>query len=385
MNFVTRRLLAYGSPETAAMVHEHLGGKNYYCSGTGLTGAGWVPGGMHLRELSTYRVDVNYPEVDLDAGEPVFGFRVSVPIARPEIGRSWPILAKNISTGELYFADEHSLFQLLRGEGGRAGFETRTFKWTFVPGVGQEPITLELTAQVLDGLGKGNWWAAAAIMRRTTHFDWGVETHPQGNEFWRRLGLHPAADGMYYKIAGGVCRAKYARTDLEKVEGLQAAAPANVRVLTPTLYLQGWDDDNYEAIGLFAFAGEEVEYETRLDDQAEIVRALGGEWHDIASRLEAGARGKWEADRQYRLQQVALATEAEEQERQLQALLEAQGDRDVSLEDSVRAGNCRPGSARFRDQFFPGRDSVRVRELVPHLSNAAVRRLLLSVLLPKEN
>lgn len=50
---------------------------------------------------------------------------------------------------------------------------------------------------------------------------------------------------------------------------------------------------------------------------------------------------------------------------QLEAMeLEGYGKIMVTFEDSLAAGNCRPGTEHFRDKHFPGRDSASVREIL---------------------
>ncbi len=75
------------------------------------------------------------------------------------------------------------------------------------------------------------------------------------------------------------------------MEGLQAASPQNVLVLTPTLYIQ--ESGVFEAVGIFSVDGEEV-VEERLET-AEAVKAMAGDFAGIVAKLEAGAREKLQA------------------------------------------------------------------------------------------
>ena len=45
-----RELIAYFSEQVAAEVHKTYGGKNYYQSRSGASGAGWIPSGLNVAE-----------------------------------------------------------------------------------------------------------------------------------------------------------------------------------------------------------------------------------------------------------------------------------------------------------------------------------------------
>ena len=52
--------------------------------------------------------------------------------------------------------------------------------------------------------------------------------------------------------------------------------------------------------------------------------------------------------------------------------LNGYADIEVTLQDSYRAGNCRPGTKAFRDQHFPGRESARIEEVLSVNSQRAL-------------
>lgn len=65
----------------------------------------------------------------------------------------------------------------------------------------------------------------------------------------------------------------------------------------------------------------------------------------------------------------------------LDAWIAAHPDVLVTIEDSLRVRHCRPGTEAFRDQHFPGRESVTVAELAPlAASDERVRLVLASVM-----
>ena len=49
----------------------------------------------------------------------------------------------------------------------------------------------------------------------------------------------------------------------------------------------------------------------------------------------------------------------------------------ISIQDSLDAGNCQPGTESFRDQYFPGKTETTAGELKKFASNKDVIRVLL--------
>lgn len=62
----------------------------------------------------------------------------------------------------------------------------------------------------------------------------------------------------------------------------------------------------------------------------------------------------------------------------LEAILkELPDDCKITFEDSLESGNCKPGTERFRDEYFPGKDWVYAEDLKPFAEkNCDVRRVL---------
>jgi hypothetical protein len=214
-------------------------------------------------------------------------------------------------------------------------------------------------------------------------FQWPEGTQGSSLNFWQRLGLHRVGD-HFYKIARGVARKRYAPTELETVEGLQTAALANVAVLAPDLYVQE-QDGRWTAVGRFTIDSEETDFEIYLDDPSEAAHAMVGNQQALESirqRLEAGARNKVELARQDRARIEAESATQLAADEKFRALCEEYSDLEITLEDSLAAGNCRPGTEGFLDREFPGKSSVTVKVLMHFLSVYGVRRVLEHKLLP---
>lgn len=373
------KLIAYSSEAVAAQVHETYGGRNYYCSCSGASGAGWIFSQMSIRSVSTYRIDSAYVEAPClaDVPEAVPGLKVVVPIdySRGEIPTEWPIAVRK-SCNQLYLLDAYGLLFFLFGD--ERDFEDRDIAIRYVPSVEAEATERVFKVRVRKGVHLAYQRALIALFKRELAFNAGEGEQAETNRFWSRLGVRKMGD-RFFKIAQGVCRSRHTREELSSTEGLQAVVPGNVLMLSPTLYIQ--ESDGFDAVGLFRFDDEEVEFELRLET-TEAVRAMAGNFASVLTKLEAGAREKWAQAREARRQQEEWAREQAERDKKFRELCEQHAELEVTLEDSLAAGNCRPGTEDFRDRFFPSRESVKVRELVRFFSMGGVRRVLEHKLLP---
>ncbi len=396
LDMVSRWLFPYSSEEAAKEIHDRFGGRNYYCSRSGMSGAGWIPQSITRRLVFAYRVDIVYPESGWMADEVVPGFRMIAPLdyTRGVVPEDWPVA---VFTGggnahwsdqagrwvytNLYLVSQRGLQRLLVGD--EKGFEEREFKFRHL----ETPTVAEFTERTyrvrVEGRPGPLRYRAALTRLFARDFSFGPSNEERAqfdatSPFWSRLGLRQIA-GRLYKVVSGICWARYERSDLATVESLQAASPQNVHFLTPTLYLQGRRD--LEAVGLFQIDGEEVEFEERLEP-AEAIRAMGGDFSGILARLEEGARTKHERALADRARQAEFAKTEAEREAHLRALCEKHGDLEVNFADSIAAGNCEVGTRDFRDRFFPGRETATVKDLVGFIGQPGVRRVLEHKLLP---
>jgi hypothetical protein len=68
-----------------------------------------------------------------------------------------------------------------------------------------------------------------------------------------------------------------------------------------------------------------------------------------------------------------------EQRKKVEDLLEFinnNPDKVVTIEDSIAAGNCRFGTENFRDEYFPGREEVTLKDLEPYINKYDVQRVV---------
>ena len=90
-DLITGVVLDYADEEHREFLHHEYGGEKYHESREGLSGAGWVPTGLGLVRLGTYRADVttwNFARFVTEPDYTIDGWRVYVPIANPDGGKA---------------------------------------------------------------------------------------------------------------------------------------------------------------------------------------------------------------------------------------------------------------------------------------------------------
>jgi hypothetical protein len=344
LNLATREVHAYCSEATAEQFHGRYGGRCYYTSRSGLSGAGWVPDRIELVSVPTYRVDTKNPHVGLDKfmGE----MEVGVPRAYrghdPIPVQEWPVLVRLKQYGDATVAVSLAeFFEFLLAREDRSDLELQKleFKENYVPAPGAQ--AQEFTGQIFvtrnrPGAPRKHLRKIVQALNPQLRFSWGEEVTPLvQNSFWTRLAMFPASDGRVYRFSrGGICRASYARQELETIEGLQAAVGPNVRVLAPSFYIQR-RDDAVVAAGLFRHGDFEYDFEFDVDVPVEFARALAGDFQDLYSRCQAGAAEKHRQDEESRRQQAEWQAQREAEYRRT---LEIHSDRPVTREEALRLG-----------------------------------------------
>ncbi len=306
----TGEFIAYASVGDATRVHEAYGGRNYYRSRSGLSGAGWIPGHVALQSLATYRVDGAYVEAPRINNIPatMLGFVVIAPIdcRGRNIPRDWPIAAiKGFRRGDpsydqLYLLDSGGFEQLLVGD--ESCFKDLEIRIRYISSACSEEAERVFPARISRGTQLNFKRAVIKLFNSELAFDAGEEGYLKANRFWRQLGLWQIGDSdRFFKIAQNVCSARYTREELSRRETLQAASPANVFVLAPNLYIQeivcGQETGRrFKAVALFNVNDEEVGVERWLEP-AEAVRAIEGNFAGIMVKLWQGLRSTLEQSR----------------------------------------------------------------------------------------
>lgn len=235
-------LLSYGNRSEAEALHARFGGKCYYTSRSGLSGAGFAYLPPSVVKVGTFGVDKFYPD-DYPKGLPVSpGVYVAVPIAGRVVDYDGFAVVHEIVDGEIAITIVpcSGLLAYLRG-----GLDTEGVEWreNCIPAMGKDLEERTFSFH----FPRGEWRYAVredrlrATVRALTYpelrFKWlrstvdplavTVEYDQETNVFWRTMGVFPASDGWGYKIRGGICRGKHLLTEmLSSVEALEQAMPA---------------------------------------------------------------------------------------------------------------------------------------------------------------
>jgi len=358
LDFADRNITVYNGGEE---FHARYGGRQYYKSWSGLSGAGWIPTRLDRIVVRGYRTETESPWA---AMSPIGGeLEVGIPTCRAgasgQIADGFPALVR-MSSG-LVLCHVCDLFAVLCGGTGTQ----HEYAFEYFAAAGEDSRTF---CERYDYVG-ADWWikkhrgnvhAVLRALRRECFFR-PDDTQPS-MPFWRRLGLHWQADGRAYKVAKGVAWERYAPADLQTREQRQDAAPANVLFLSPLYYLQRDRDGNFEAVGISECGG--YDYEAAVSPHA-AMRALMGDHAAITAELDRGIATKAAVDRG-----AAAGID------KLTAAIAANAGLVLTIADGLAAGACRVGIERFRDEHFPGRDSVTVAELAPHVTDRDVERVL---------
>lgn len=360
-------------------LHQRLGGKQYYESRSGLSGAGWVTARPTLVHLGGYRVDT-FPlglEIKKEFKPHVGAYEVYVPYAyRGGEASEWPVVLR-ASDGTLTFCDVEQVADFLRGQ---QQTTPREYKTTYLKETssGESQLVTTIT-EVIRWHGKRGWANAHRIVEHL-HREQVAFVYPEGwategdGEFWKRLGFRRLPDGLY-KIVRGVCR--YMIDEWDNIAEIQKWVPANVQLITPNLYIQERDGE-YVAVARHEHSGQWYDFELYLEPQRAF-RLFAGDREEITNlerELEAGTHNK-------HVRALADAEQLEEASREtlardekFRALLEEHAKVELSVADSLAAGNCHPGTDDFVRRFFPGRATATVKELSRFAAAWGVRRTL---------
>lgn len=371
-------------------VHETFGGRNYYNSRSGCSGAGWIPSSHGIALCSTYRVDSH--RIQSCQGNTTFGWEIIVPTSGysgewpTKDGREYPVVMRQQPWHQWILVSRWQVKSLLLANNQSSLVEVGSHTLRYYP----SPASLELESvwqysTTMSGCDRGPQWPDMGRMHETfgPAINCEVEKPDNTSAFWSRLGLWPVGD-VVTKIVRGIARARYYRVDLADPAALRQAAPANVEVLEGNFYLQS-DGQRWEAVGLFPFDFDgqtvEVDYELSLSGR-EALALLARESEALSKvreELRQGAFGKAESEARFARQEAEVVVEEERRHVVISEAIGRHHDVVVTVADSVASGNCLPGSEAFGLSEFGSREpkGITLGQLWPrYASNWNVRRLV---------
>jgi len=363
-------IIPYSNQEEARRIHDSFGGKNYYISKTGLTGAGWVPNHAIVTKVSTYRVDV--VNIDVPPRES-WQSSICVPInyAEKKIDYNYPILVgRDCYTTSAIFCDSNSYHKVIMGE---IAPQEGSIALSIVRKVGGYVENLTYPVYIA---GKPRNFRKVFCSVKDFRFKW-PQAHIESC-FWNRLGLYKFSEDIYhvYKISSGICWAK-AAVPLT-IEEIISLAPKNVYFLGADHYLQR-NGEYFEAVGRRLIDREEYSHEMSISFQ-DALRAMYGKRETVEKikrEVDDGCWKKYEVDdRRKKLIEGQILYQQERFKDYMDVV--------VSLQDSVDAGNCEIGTLNFLNKHFSGKEAVTVRELMPYVLDRGVKRAIEHVVIRQQ-
>jgi hypothetical protein len=118
----------------------------------------------------------------------------------------------------------------------------------------------------------------------------------------------------------------------------------------------------------------------RYESKMVAVAAMGSEYRrgTLVNILRESAMAKYQRDQETLDKKAAEATAMGMENPEPPA---AFAETEITISTSNAAGNCIPGTERFRDEHFPGRDSVLLRELWPFRSQQRVYQVIRHIIM----
>ena len=204
--------------------HARFGGRQYYASLSGLSGAGWIPDRPDIRPVGVLRADVSRPAVPSRA-EALPGVRLVVLTKHLQRDPWLPLLIVRDREVAVVYPD-----QLREALLGTLGLE-RTQKMTLTSWVrspdGESMFERKLDITVSWNDHRPRRWGKLSLRRVLELIFWNELFQKEASAvyrrsyepFWEDLGLHRSeADGRLYRSVGGILR--------HPVEGTIAALEA---------------------------------------------------------------------------------------------------------------------------------------------------------------
>jgi hypothetical protein len=371
-------IVAYDSG-TAKEVHEQYGGKQYCTSRSGSSGAGYIDAGLHIRPINVYRVDISYPECGGHV-ETLPGVKIYSPFRYDaEYHNEYPVVTV-LNNDKYIFDDGPAIDKWTNYD--------EDFTLTYcIPLYCNYSTNVDVTEAQRGGIlthekrlfisNIGNY--SPRIIRRVMeglHHDDLTSDVPPANVWWSSLGLYPVGNAVW-KITNRIIRSSTSVEELT-VEKLQELSPANVKFYSPDFYVQERTKKNctsFVAAARCTIDNEEYEYEIDLNT-SQIFEVLRGHYEDVRTQCLTGCQQKAARDAKYKKDR----RHEEQFNNRFGELVSVHGDRVISIQDSVDAGNCEHGTKAWRDQHYPGKDEVHLRALAQHKADANVWRVLRYVL-----
>ncbi len=403
------RLLSY--EYNADELHDKCGGRQYYWSRSGCSGAGFFVNLGDLLTIGLYRVDITYNSEQLFApigkdpdGEEVL---VAVPYAShtedlDRYLRTYPTVIK-VGSAIFYCDFYRNLLDVLQAvlAGKNIIFEILEGRMYGKYILRQKELTNVLDWDVREENLQIQFFNMSCIREKELPDPWEffseelspymVTTQPE--HIFQLLGVEKLEDGTFVRTRW-INGAKYRGKILPGDPLVTGNLTAGWKKVVDDVLVRYYDQDNevhLVAYNSFKASREKVarRFATHLGENEEFVSSVCS--HDEATyeefelvvpkalylldsgnyidQVRKGLAKKVRADVKNRVRQWARRMEDKA------ILEEIPDDRLVTVDDSLEAGNCLPGTEAFVQKFFPGRSSVKAEELKKYADNYSVMRI----------
>lgn len=276
LDLSTMEFLKYASEEDAVIVHNRYGGRALYTSMSGRTGSGWVAQTPGLRKVDTYRVDIIpkdrhkwAPDISQKA-EAIPGFNVVVPIeggSNGTISLEWPVvIIKNGPPEQIYMVHPEAIRDVIMGTDDE--FENRDYSFPLILSPESQLQDIQYVVRIPPRAEDIPRYSYVVVLSTLYHSQlcFQAPEEMKWHQFWGPLGLYQVGN-HFYKVVHNQALARYAPEELSTLEGIQRVAPANVRMLSPTLYIQDRTSQLF-AVGRCIVNGKEIAAATEVSLQA---------------------------------------------------------------------------------------------------------------------
>ena len=229
LDLTTGKVVMYNQPaaESAEVtdLHERFGGQQFYRSNTGLSGAGFVPSSISLRQCGVLRTDVARPRIPWE-GETLPGLRLVVPTRHLKREQEAPLIV--VRGQNVFLVSEWGLGEFLKGEHEmRKRLEITLTTWAHpyrdASYMQERRLVVVVHANYHYKFGKLSLRRVLELLFWSDLYDpQATNVYESSTSPWRSgLGLLVGADGQTYHAAGGILRQRAELTP----EALQSACP----------------------------------------------------------------------------------------------------------------------------------------------------------------
>lgn len=361
-------------------IHSLYGGRNTSTSRTGLTGGGYITNAPFCFKAGCFRnSSVHYGDLDnllLDGEIRIEGEVAQELFLLSEIKRDysltglhcWVLTTNNSRRHFLLFATGDEVFDVF--EDLKNG-EVHCDREIHIPFIDKdsEPNYLEVGV-VNHKQGIGQDYMALLPMFALPQGIREVNHHIEENRLLDVLGVYKKGD-KFMDITSGYpkyCDWLYEKNPLENPELLRKwhlVKDGQIKIVSQERTGEGTESREIHFVAYTKYGEEWIEYEEITTNTFYLFYK-----EEVLKFLRRDLRNKCERKRE----RIRAKNDIKEK---IKFLKENHPQLKVTVEDSLKAGNCRPGTESFKENFFPGREAVKVKELCEHLNHTGVKAALL--------